>query len=154
MLLSIVLVILLGILVGVSLSKYQEKINGKAFVQIAKPLLEVRKEQSLLLTALSPKASYVFEVRNYNDQNEINEVEMEYYIEIINKIDESIEFSLYRGEKKIPIINNRTEKIKLENQNKVDHLYRLDIEYDKEKGNTKKDINQNVEVKIHSVQKA
>lgn len=152
-LILLILTILLGILVGISFSKYQSKMVGEGFANIAKPVLEVRREQSLLLTALAPKASYVFEVRNYKE-DELNQVEMEYYIEIISNTDEAINFSLYRGDEKIPLSANKTEKIKLTKEEKQTHSYRLEITYDKSKGELGKDISENVEVKIHSIQKA
>lgn len=147
------LTILFGILVGISFSKYQSKMVRQALVNIAKPILEVRREQSLLVTALAPKASYVFEVRNYNE-NELNQVEMEYYIEVISNTDESINFCLYQGEKQIPLKENRTQKIKLTKEERQTHSYRLEITYDKTKGELGKDISENVEIKIHSIQKA
>lgn len=152
-LILLIATILFGILVGISFSKYQNKMIGQAFVNIAKPVLEVRKEQSLLLTALAPKASYVFEVRNYKE-DELNQIEMEYYIEIVSNTDESINFELYREDKKIPLSNNKTEKIMLTKDEKQIHSYRLEITYDNSKGETGKNISENVEVKIHSIQKA
>ena len=151
--LIILMIILLGILVGISFSKYQEKIIGKGIASIAKPILEVRREQSLNITALKPKAAYTFEVRNYVEE-ELNEVEMEYYIEIISKTDESIEFTLYQGEKQIPLMANKTETIKLAKEEKEIHSYRLEITYDKAKNTIQEDLNTNVEIKIHSIQKA
>lgn len=152
-LILLIFTILFGVLVGITFSKYQSKIIGQAFANIAKPVLEVRREQSLLLTALAPKASYVFEVRNYKEE-ELNQVEMEYYVEIISNTDEAINFALYRGEENIPLKNNKTEKIKLTKDEKQTHSYRLDITYDKTKGTIGKDISENVEIKIHSIQKA
>ena len=135
-----------------SFSKYYSKINGKGFANIAKPLLELRREESMLLTALAPKASYVFEVRNYKE-DELNQVDMEYYIEIISHTDEAIKFSLYQGENLIPLQENRTQKIKLTKEEKQAHSYRLEMVYDKEKAAKEKDINENVEIKVHSIQK-
>lgn len=152
-LLLLLLIILLGILIGISFAKYQSTVAGKTFASIAKPILEIRKEQSLLLTALAPKASYVFEVRNYQEE-ELNQVEMEYYIEIISHTDEAIQFTLYRGDTLIPLKNNQTQTIKLGKDKEETHSYRLEITYDKTKGNLGKDINENVEVKIHSIQHA
>lgn len=147
------LIILLGILVGISLAKYQSKINTKAFANIAKPVLEVRREESMIITALAPKASYVFEIRNFKE-DELNQVDMEYYIEIISHIDDSIKFELYKEDTQIPLKKNKTEKIKLTKEEKQTHSYRLEITYDKTKGTLEKDINDNVEIKIHSIQKA
>lgn len=153
MALSILFIILLGILVGISFSKYQEKIIGKGFGNIAKPVLEVRREQSLMLTAWKPKAVYQFEVRNYQEE-QLNEIEMEYYIEIISSVDESVQFALYQGEKQIPLQFNKTDLIQLTKEKKEIHSYRLEITYDKNKSTEKEDINTNVEIKIHSIQKA
>ena len=96
--LLLLLIILLGIFIGASFAKYQRSVIGKAYANIAKPVLEIEREQSLFLTALAPKASYVFKVQNYKE-NELNEVDMEYYIEIITPTDEAIQFNLYQGEK-------------------------------------------------------
>lgn len=153
LLLLIIFIILLGILIGISFSKYQSKLEGQAIAKIAKPIIEVRKEQSLLVTALVPKVSYIFEVRNFKD-DEINQIEMEYYIEIISNANEAINFKLYNEEKQITLNNNKTEKIKLEKEERKAHSYRLEIIYDKTKGEMEKDINENVEIKIHSIQKA
>ncbi len=153
LLLLLLLVILLGILVGASFAKYHSKIETDAFAKIAKPVLEVRREQSLMLTALAPKASYVFEVRNYKE-DELNQVEMEYYIEIISNTDEAINFALFKGDEEIPLNSNKTGKIKLTKEEKQTHSYRLEITYDNTKGKLGKDINENVEIKIHSIQKA
>ena len=128
-LILLLILILLSIL-GITLSIYKSRVNGKVFAQIANPVFEVRKEESLLLTAVAPKASYTFEVRNYDDKN-INEVDMEYYIEIVSNTDQSINFELFNGESKIPLINNKTNKIAINKENKEEHKYRLDITYDK-----------------------
>ena len=65
-------------------STREEKII-KVFANIAKPVLEIEKQESFKITNENSKASYLFEVRNYNEK-EISEVEMEYYIEIIKCI--------------------------------------------------------------------
>lgn len=148
----LLLILILISLVGITLARYQANIKGKALAQIANPVFEVRKEESLLLTALAPKASYVFEVRNY-DEKDINEVDMEYYIEILSNTDKSITFELFQGDNKIPLENNKTQKISLNKENKENHKYRLDIAYDKDKTQTEQDIKEKVEIKIHSIQK-
>lgn len=152
-LILLILIIILGILVGISFSKYQSKLIGQAFANVAKPVLEVRREQSLVLTALAPKASYVFEVRNYKE-DELNQVAMEYYIEIVSNTDEAINFTLFKGDEEITLNNNKTDKIELTKESKQTHSYRLEITYDNTKGELGKDISENVEVKIHSIQKA
>lgn len=148
----LLLILILVSLIGITIARYNSNIKGKAIAQIANPVFEVRREESLLLTALAPKASYVFEVRNY-DEKDTNEVDMEYYIEIITNTDKSVTFELYQGDNKIPIENNKTQKIALNKGNKENHKYRLDIIYDKDKVQSEEDIKEKVEIKIHSIQK-
>lgn len=144
--------ILLGVLVGNSMAKYQEEKIIKVFANIAKPIVEVEKQETFKITNINPEASYVFEVRNYNEK-EISEVEMEYYIEILSNTNEEIEFNLYKEEKEIALTNNKTETIYLTKENKDTHLYRLDIKYNKEKDTSKGDISKDIEIKIHAIQK-
>lgn len=153
MLVILVIIIILIIFVGISFAKYRVNIDGNVLAKIAKPIVELRGEQSISITAINPKSSYIFEVRNYNDKKQINEVDMEYYIEIISKVNSSIEFSLYKEENKINLKDNKTDKILLTKENKEEHKYRLDITYTKDNKLTDKDINENIEIKIHSIQK-
>lgn len=150
--LLLTITILFGILVGVSLARYQQNLQGQAFADIAKPILEVKKDKSLMITALNPRAYYEFEIKNYRGEK-LNEIEMEYYIEIISLVDETIHFVLYQEEQEVLLINNKTENRKLTKEEKQTHYYRLEVIYDKTKGDNKKDINGKVELKIHSIQK-
>ena len=43
-LLVLFIIIILGILIGISFAKYQSKVAGQTFASIAKPILEIRKE--------------------------------------------------------------------------------------------------------------
>ena len=47
---------------------------------------------------------------------------MEYYIEIVSNTDQSINFELFNGESKIPLINNKTNKIAINKENKEKHV--------------------------------
>lgn len=144
--------ILLGIIVGSSMAKYQEEKIINVFASIAKPILEIEKQETFKITNTNYKDSYLFEVRNYNEK-EINEIEMEYYIEIISDANDILSFNLYKNQEKLELINNKTKKIDLNKENKDIHMYRLDIEYDKEKDNSKENISKDLEIKIHAIQK-
>lgn len=147
--------IILGILVGSSLAKYQEEKIIKVFANIAKPVLEIEKQESFKITNENSKDSYLFEVRNYNEK-EISEVEMQYYIEILTDFDEfdkTIKIDLYKGEEKIDLINNKTPVISLTKENKDNHMYRLDIEYIKENDKSDENIIKDVEIKVNAMQK-
>ena len=146
-----ILTIIILSLTGITLAKYISTVNGKGIAKIAKPIFEIDTEESLKITNLSSKGSYNFAIRNY-DKNEINEVEQEYYIEIISNVDKAIEFELYNEDEKLELKNNKTKTIKMDKQNKVEHKYRLDIKYNDDKTKTE-DIIGNIEIKIHSIQK-
>ena len=75
-----------------------------------------------------------------------------YYIEIISKADESIIFELYKGDKKIDLINKRTSNIYIEGTKEQKHFYRLKVCYDKNKSTIENDILEDVQIKIHSEQ--
>lgn len=145
-------VLFLFLWVSSSFAKFATKISGKAGVGIASPIMEVVTEQSMLITANKPENSCYFEVRNYNTQGQMNEVEMEYYIEIIGLEDKEVSFTLYEGEKEVSMKEFVSEKRKLGIRQKENHVYQLKIIYQKEEMNLK-DLNQKVEIKVHSIQK-
>ena len=153
----LILIIFLGMLIGASLSRFENIVIGKGLAKIAKPILEVRREESILVTASNPKGSYTFEVRNYKEnENEIdiNEVDMEYYIEIVSQSNDAISFQLFEEGQEVKLVDNRTEKRQLIKGIKQSNSYCLKITYDQKKDATVRPINQNVEIKIHSIQKA
>lgn len=144
--------ILLGIVVGSSIAKYQEEKIIKVCANIAKPILEIEKQETFKITNTNYKESYMFEVRNY-DEKEVSQIEMEYYIEIISDTNDIVEYNLYKGEEKIDLTDNKTNKIYMSKENKDNHTYRLDIQYNKEKDNSKENILKDIEIKIHAIQK-
>lgn len=144
--------ILLGVLVANSIAKYKEGKIINVLANIAKPIVEIDKQECFKITTLNPEVSYMFEVRNYNEK-EISEVEMEYYIEIISDVKEEVKFSMYKNEEEISLINNKTEKMYLTKENKDIHMYRLDIKYDKEQDKSEENILKEIQIKIHAIQK-
>ena len=151
LLLSVVLFLFLWI--STSFAKLTTSLSGRAAVGIASPIMEVITQQSMVITANEPKNSCYFEVRNYNEKEEINEAEMEYYIEILGLEDEEVSFNLYEGEEEVTMKEKFvSEKRKLGINQKEQHVYRLEIVYQKgeEKLNS---LSQEVEIKVHSIQK-
>ncbi len=145
-------VLFLFLLVSTSFAKFATKLSGKGGVGIASPIMEVITEQSMLITANKPENSCYFEVRNYNTEGQMNEVEMEYYIEIIGLEDKEVAFTLYEGKEEIPMKEFVSEKRKLGIKQKENHVYQLKIVYQKE-GTNLRDLNREVEIKVHSIQK-
>ena len=149
-------VIIVGIFIrffsGVSLGKaiHNTKINTNT--EIAKPILEVEKGSEINITEDNQKGEYTFKVKNYNDLEEISEVDLKYFIEILeNDLDTSIQYTLYKEGEEIELKDNKTEEIKLSKDKKEEQIYILEVEYDSTKnkiGNIMKDI----QIKVHSEQ--
>jgi len=149
----ILIILFITFFISFSLAKYTVEVNGKILGNIARPIIELKGEESLLITANMPKTSYTFEVRNYNEDENVSEVEMQYYIEIISNVNEAINFELYSEDKVIELQNRRTNLIDMKKNEKQIDKYKLDIIYDNSKGNLDEDIKENIEIKIHSIQK-
>ena len=151
LLLGVILFLFLWI--STSFAKLTTSLSGNAAVGIASPIMEVITQQSMVITTNEPKNSCYFEVRNYNEKEEINEAEMEYYIEILGLEDKEISFTLYEGEEKVNMEEKFvSEKRKLGINQKEQHVYRLEIVY--QKGEEKlSNLSQEVEIKVHSIQK-
>ncbi len=151
-LITVTIIVLILFFTGYSLGKgfTSTKINAKT--QIAKPILVVENNPSIDITALKNTGNYDFKIKNYNEKEEINQIMLKYYIEIISKYNETITFKIYKDGKEIPLENNKTQEILLANNTKEEQNYKLEINYDKNKSNLKEDIIQDVQIKIHSEQ--
>ena len=147
--LSIALIIFFS---GFCLAKYEISKTFNASSKVANPVLEVKGTEEAKISAINNIGYYDFIVKNYNEKG-ISEIPQNYNIEIISNTDESIEFELYRENEKINLINNKTEDFLIENLEKKEHTYRLKVSYNKEKSNSPNDILEDVQIKIHSVQK-
>ena len=75
---------------------------------------------------------------------------LKYYIEIISKKNDDINFKIYKEEKELNINNNKTEKFLLTKENKQRDNYKIEILLNKK---ISEDILQNVEIKVYSEQK-
>lgn len=132
---------------------YKNSVNGNIFANIAKPIVEIKGEESLILTASKPKAVYSFEVRNFNEKEQINEVDMEYYLQIVTKANSLVKFKLLKDGEEVVIKENKTDNILIEKQQKKIHSYILEITYDSESEAIQEDVDETIEIKINSIQK-
>ena len=148
----ITLVILLIILSGASLGKAIYNVGIKSQTEVAKPILVVEKDSEIIITESNNKGEYRFKVKNYNENNEISQVDLKYYIEILNdNIDKSIQYKLYKGETEINLTENKTEEMTFSRNLQTEEVYTLKIEYNSDK-NSIGDIIQNIQIKVHSEQ--
>ena len=127
---------------------FKTKINVNSGVAI--PIIKLEGEQKLIINNNQGNKVYNLAVKNYDENEQITQVELEYYIEIISKKNDDINFKIYKEEKELNINNNKTEKFLLTKENKQRDNYKIEILLNKK---ISEDILQNVEIKVYSEQK-
>jgi len=151
-LMIIVMLILILFFSGYSMGKGYQKTNIDAKTKIAEPILVVENGPILEINGKNEKETYDFKVKNYRENGEINQIDLNYFIEILTPTQETISFKLYRGEEEITLENNKTQNRKLQKKYTQEDNYKLEILYDKNKNKDTKDILQDVQIKVHSEQ--
>ena len=137
---------------GISLGKTIHESTLKSSVSIAKPILEVEKDSEIVITQDNKKGEYHFKVKNYNESEEISQVDLKYYIEILeDDLDPSITYELYNENEKIDLKDNKTDEMNFNRNIKEEHNYTLKVEHDSSK-NQIRDILQDIQIKVHSEQ--
>ena len=138
------------ILSTISLGKYFNKTKINVNSGVAIPIIKLEGEQKLIINNNQGNKVYNLAVKNYDENEQITQVELEYYIEIISKKNDDINFKIYKEEIELNINNNKTEKFLLTKENKQQDNYKIEILLNKK---ISEDILQNVEIKVYSEQK-
>ena len=146
----VVAFVLTIILSTISLGKYFNKTKINVNSGVAIPIIKLEGEQKLIINNNQENKVYNIAVKNYDENEQITQVELEYYIEIISKKNDDINFKIYKEEKELNINNNKTEKFLLTKENKQQDNYKIEILLNKK---ISEDILQNVEIKVYSEQK-
>ena len=146
----VVAFVLTIILSTISLGKYFNKTKINVNSGVAIPIIKLEGEQKLIINNNQENKVYNLAVKNYDENEQITQVELEYYIEIISKKNDDINFKIYKEEKELNINNNKTEKFLLTKENKQQDNYKIEILLKKK---ISEDILQNVEIKVYSEQK-
>ena len=149
----VALIILIFFFSGFSMGKEFTKKDIKGNTKVAKPLLEVENGSSLEINNFNKEGVYEFKIKNYNKQGEKTEVDLEYYIEVLNDFENTgIEINLFRNEQKIDINNNKTEKFILSKDEIKEDNYKLEVLYNEDKNINMEDIISQLQIKVHSEQ--
>lgn len=146
----VVAFVLTIILSTISLGKYFNKTKINVNSGVAIPIIKLEGEQKLIINNNQGNKVYNLAVKNYDENEQITQVELEYYIEIISKKNDDINFKIYKEEKELNINNNKTEKFLLTKENKQQDNYKIEILLNKK---ISEDILQNVEIKVYSEQR-
>ncbi len=136
-----------GFSIGKSLNKTNVNING----EIAKPILKVENDKEIYLTKTNEKGVYNFKVKNFDDQDKITQIELEYYVEILSQINKNLNFKIYKNDEEINVNNNKTDKFIMPKNKKQEDIYKIEIQC-KENSNIE-EIIQEIQIKVHSEQK-
>lgn len=146
----VVAFVLTIILSTISLGKYFNKTKINVNSGVAIPIIKLEGEQKLIINNNQENKVYNLAVKNYDENEQITQVELEYYIEIISKRNDDINFKIYKEEKELNINNNKTEKFLLTKENKQQDNYKIEILLNKKMS---ENILQNIEIKVCSEQK-
>lgn len=147
----IVFMIIILFLAGCSIGKSITDIILVSEIEVAKPILEVKSNPEIDVTASNNIGEYEFRVLNYNEK-ELSEVNLKYFIEIKADVDESIQFYLYKNGQEIKLNNLCTDYMLLEKGEKREEKYLLKVIYTKKGSQNMEDILQKIQIKIHSEQ--
>lgn len=137
---------------GYSMGKEYSNINIETSAKIAEPILVVENNPVLEVNGKKQKEYYQFKVKNYKENGEITQVDLQYNIEIITKAEKAISFKLYKDNQEIRLENNKTDNIKLEKEKLQEDSYQLEIIYNEAENLSANDIIQDVQIKVHSEQ--
>lgn len=148
-LISIVLMVIVLFFTGFSFGKGLTNTDIEVSSKIAEPILKIENTPPVAITTTNNTANYEFKIKNYNETGKITDVSLKYTIEILTEI-EGINFKIYKNEQEILLQNQKTDQFILNNQDKQEDLYKLEIEYTPSL--TGKDIFEYVQIKVHSEQ--
>mgnify|MGYP004604035493 CR=1 FL=1 len=148
----VIFTVMLVMFGGYSMAKIMDEIVIKANAQIAEPILTIENNPAIDITETQNYGEYSFKVKNYNEQNKLSETDLKYYIEIISAQDKSIKIELYQDDKKIDLLDNKTEYIQISKNKKEEREYKIKITYANDNTEQLNDIVEKIQVKVHTEQ--
>lgn len=156
---NITLVILLIVLIllvmwiffsGKSFSKFKTTVKSNGVAEIAKPIFLVDGNSDIKVDGIEDTI-YSFTVKN-NDIEKISNVNIKYYIEIINNSEADLEFELTdKNNRVVKLDNNKSGIFELPKDIVQNDNYTLKIRYNNNPA-ISNDIDGNVQVKVEAVQ--
>ena len=151
---TILIIAIISVLLfcGYSMGKSIEEFIIKSKTEIAEPILVVENNPSIDITALNNTGTYTFKVKNYNEENQVTQTDLKYYIEILHNENDLVNIELYEKENKINLNNNKTDYMQISKDKKEEREYKIKITYNKDDSNTINDIMEKIQVRVYSEQ--
>lgn len=150
----IVTLIILSILIlnKNTFASFVSNITAKTTTKVANPIFIVEGTDKKNLSDNNKEVDYYFTIKNYNENGIKSQVDLKYIIEILPDLDNSITLTLYKDEEIVKLDKQKTDYISLEQKEKQEHTYRLNIKYDRNKTDIKKDIKEKVYINVKAIQ--
>ena len=149
---KITLIIIICMIFGEkSYARYIKTEKLKVEQKIARPILKIQEGESIKINTENKEGYYEFSVKNF-DSEQISDVNYLYTIQIIfnSQLSTNPDLELYDSERKITLINMKTNPIFIKGNEKIEQKYRLKINYNEVEGG--KDIIDKVQIKINAEQ--
>ena len=146
----LLIVIIVTLFSGISLGKYLSKTHIEVKSEIAKPIIKMEGDPILNISEVRRNEIYQFMIKNYNEMNQITQVDLEYYIEIISEKNPNIHFKVYKEDKEVKIDNQKTEKFLLQKEKMQEDHYKIEILWDEFSA---LEVIQDIRIKVSSEQK-
>ena len=148
---SILTIIIILLSTHIVYAKYVTIDKMSSTLNIAKPIFIVEGKETTKINEINNIGYYEFSIKNFDELN-TSEISFLYTIEIISDTDESVQFELYNEDIQIPLENLKTKELSIIGNEKIEQKYKLKIIYDNSKGNSGKEILEEVQIKVHSEQ--
>jgi hypothetical protein len=123
----IILMVFILFFTGYSFGKGSSKIDVEADGKIAEPILIVENNEPVSLSNTNTSGYYDFIVKNYNEEEKVTDIKLEYYVEILGTANESITYKLYKNDEEVELQNQKTNNFTLTNMEKQEDKYRLEV---------------------------
>ena len=138
------------ILINIVEAKYVfENIVNLEF-KIEKPIIDINSEDSKIYSLDSGKLDYKFQIVNYDKEDNINRLNMEYYIEIVSNKLNLFNIKLVKDDKEVKLDKNKTEGFNLLKNEKQEDNYCLYVSL---KDDCLENIDDNIKIKVYIYQK-
>ncbi len=146
----IIVMVMLLFFSGPSIGKGFQETIIQAQTELGQPILEIDGGTLIYITETNEKTVYEFKVKNFNTMEQLNETNLEYYIEILGLTDKRFLIKVFKENEELKLNENKTEYFKLQNNEKQEDNFKIEIEFNE---NTNiEEMQQNIEVKIYAKQ--